>query len=367
MKEKRHGWLKYLWLLFIPAALALVYFASKNASFAEWYATNFYKWISLGADFVTALVPISIAELLIILFALWAVIYIVKYIVKMIRGRSPRLRTTVRFFVNPILLAGVLLFVFVSNAGINYYREPFAKSAGLAVTKYSEQQLTELCYYLAGQANGLRKELKEDKQGVMKLSGTADETAQKAKKAYDTMQKKYPTLTQGYGGTKQLYFSHFLSYTKITGFFFPFTMEANINSDVSDYMIPSTMCHELSHLRGYMREDEANFISYLVCMQSGDKELQYSGTMLAFVHAGGALSSQDRAIYTEVFRTLDEAVQRDIRANNEYWAQFEGPVAETASTINDAYLKANSQKEGVRSYGKMTDLLLAYYQSTAKG
>lgn len=63
-----------------------------------------------------------------------------------------------------------------------------------------------------------------------------------------------------------------------------------------------------------MREDEANFISYLVCTQSGDRELQYSGVMLAFVHAGNALSSQDRAVYTEVFRTLDEAVQRDIRS-----------------------------------------------------
>ena len=29
------------------------------------------------------------------------------------------------------------------------------------------------------------------------------------------------------------------------------------------YNIPHTICHELSHLKGYMREDEANFIGYL--------------------------------------------------------------------------------------------------------
>lgn len=367
MKERRHGGLKYLLLLFIPAAGALVYFSTQNVSFAEWYATNFYKWLSLGADFATSLLPFSLAEILILLFALWTAVYIIKFIVKLIRGRSPRGRTVLNFIVNPVLLAGVLLFVFVTNAGINYYRQPFADTAGLTVSKYSGQELADLCYYLAGQANELRGGLKEDKDGVMKLSGTVEQTAQKAKDAYDKMQDKYPTLTKGYGKTKQLYLSHYLSYTKITGIFFPFTMEANVNSDISGYTIPSTMCHELSHLRGYMREDEANFISYLVCTQSGDRELQYSGAMLAFVHAGNALSSQDRAVYTEVFRTLNEEVQRDIRANNEYWAQFEGPVAQTASTINDTYLKANSQKEGVRSYGRMTDLLLAYYQDTLAG
>ena len=30
--------------------------------------------------------------------------------------------------------------------------------------------------------------------------------------------------------------------------------------------------------------------------------------------------------------------------------------------MNDAYLKANGQKNGLRSYGRMVDLLLAYYR-----
>ena len=71
MKERKHSGLKYLFLLFIPASAGLVYFASQNVSFAEWYATNLYKWLSLGMNFVTSLIPFSIAEILILLFALW--------------------------------------------------------------------------------------------------------------------------------------------------------------------------------------------------------------------------------------------------------------------------------------------------------
>ncbi|HIR04318.1 MAG: DUF3810 domain-containing protein [Acutalibacteraceae bacterium] len=362
MKEKKHGAFKYFLLLFLPGAFLLVFFASRDQGFAEWYATHIYKTVSLGFDWASSLLPFSLAEVLLLLFALWAVIYIVKAVIQLIRAKGKRLRVLWRAVINPVLLGSILLFVFVANAGVNYYRMPFEQAIGLEVTKSSVQELKALCYTLAEDATQLRTQLQEDENGIMRLSQSDSATAQRAKEAYDKMQERYPTLTAGYGPTKQLWLSQYLSYTKITGFFFPFTVEANVNNDVPDYSIPSTMCHELSHVRGYMREEEANFIAYLVCMSSGDQELMYSGTMLAFVHAGNALSGVSRADYTDVFRTLGEGVQRDIKANSEYWAQFEGPVAQAASTMNDTYLKANGQQDGVKSYGKVTDLLLSYYK-----
>lgn len=362
MKEKKHGTFKYFLLLFLPGAFLLVFFASRDQGFAEWYATHIYKTVSLGFDWASSLLPFSLAEVLLLLFALWAVIYIVKAVIQLIRAKGKRLRVLWRAVINPVLLGSILLFVFVANAGVNYYRMPFEQAIGLEVTKSSVQELKALCYTLAEDATQLRTQLQEDENGIMRLSQSDSATAQRAKEAYDKMQERYPTLTAGYGPTKQLWLSQYLSYTKITGFFFPFTVEANVNNDVPDYSIPSTMCHELSHVRGYMREEEANFIAYLVCMSSGDQELMYSGTMLAFVHAGNALSGVSRADYTDVFRTLGEGVQRDIKANSEYWAQFEGPVAQAASTMNDTYLKANGQQDGVKSYGKVTDLLLSYYK-----
>lgn len=313
MKEKKHGAFKYFLLLFLPGAFLLVFFASRDQGFAEWYATHIYKTVSLGFDWASSLLPFSLAEVLLLLFALWAVIYIVKAVIQLIRAKGKRLRVLWRAVINPVLLGSILLFVFVANAGVNYYRMPFEQAIGLEVTKSSVQELKALCYTLAEDATQLRTQLQEDENGIMRLSQSDSATAQRAKEAYDKMQERYPTLTAGYGPTKQLWLSQYLSYTKITGFFFPFTVEANVNNDVPDYSIPSTMCHELSHVRGYMREEEANFIAYLVCMSSGDQELMYSGTMLAFVHAGNALSGVSRADYTDVFRTLGEGVQRDIR------------------------------------------------------
>lgn len=150
-----------------------------------------------------------------------------------------------------------------------------------------------------------------------------------------------------------------MSWLNITGIFFPFTFEANVNVDIPKYNIPAVMCHELSHLRGFMREDEANFLAYLACKNSASLDFQYSGYMLAFIYATNALYEVDKEAYSRIFNRLDPGVRRDISCQSNYWKQFEGPVADTATSINNGYLQANQQDDGVKSYGRMVDLLLA--------
>ena len=70
--------------------------------------------------------------------------------------------------------------------------------------------------------------------------------------------------------------------------FSPFTIEANYNQDIPDYEIPYTVCHELAHLKGWIREDEAGFIAYLACRESQEPALQYSGTLNALSYAMSA-------------------------------------------------------------------------------
>ena len=67
-----------------------------------------------------------------------------------------------------------------------------------------------------------------------------------------------------------------------TGIYIPYTFESNINVDVPAFSIPAIMCHELTHFRGFMRENEANFLGYLACMESPRDDFRYSGAMMAF-------------------------------------------------------------------------------------
>lgn len=356
--------LKRLWLLLcLPVAFLLTFAAMKSDKFAQWYATTVYPVLSRAVNFITSLVPISVAEILIILLILGILFYFIFYIRKIIKEKGSRKSNLFKFFLNLACAISVIGLAYVLTCGINYYRYSFAQVSGLTVKESSKSELNALCSELAEKTSSLRTKVKTDKNGVMKLSSAnIYETAAQAKDAYSKMEALYPTLKSGYGAPKPVLCSKLMSYGNITGIFVPFTFEANINTDVPAYSIPASMCHELSHLRGYMREDEANFIAYLTCERSGNPDFEYSGDMLAFVLANNALFGVDQTAGSKNYSRLSDGVKHDFEANNTYWKQFEGPVAKVSQKVNDSYLKANSQDDGIKSYGRMVDLLLADYR-----
>ena len=356
--------LKRIWLLILfPIGLIISYIAQEIPAFAEWYSSTIYYYISRGINFITSLVPFSIAEIIVLCFILFVLVYIIIYIFKLIKYKENRKVTAIKFILNPICFGCTLYFIFVMFCSINYSRFTFAQTCGLEVKPSSESELIELCSAIADEVNISRKSVTTDNKNVMKLSNSDIYAAAKeAQKSFDKINSDYPLLRSGYGPPKPVLSSRLMSYCNITGVFFPFTFEANVNTDVPDYSIPSTMCHELAHLRGYMREDEANFIGYLACKKSERADFQYSGKMLAFINASNALFAADPKEAEKIYSKLNSGVLTDLIDNSEYWKQFEGPAAETAEKVNDSYLKANNQHDGVKSYGRMVDLLLAEYR-----
>ena len=357
----------YLFLLLcFPAATALLLLARFAPGFAEWYATHPYPVISRAGNFLSGLLPFSLAELLLAAGIVFAVVWLTVQIVRAARAKGRRGRTLAGSGLRLLCAAGIALFLFAANCGVNYSRATFAETCSLPVEDSSREELVTLCDSLAGRLNALRPLVGEDENGVMALSSSFSELGGDAQEAFETLSEEYPLVTGGYGKPKPVLLSRLMSWCNITGVFIPFTFEANVNNDIPDYSIPSTMCHELSHLRGFMREDEANFIGYLACCRSDNPEQQYSGLMLAFIHANNALYSADAATASAIYAELCEGTQRDLAANSAYWKQFEGPVAEISSSVNNAYLQANGQEEGVRSYGRMVDLLLAEQRAAAE-
>jgi len=156
-----------------------------------------------------------------------------------------------------------------------------------------------------------------------------------------------------------------MSYTDFTGFFFPFTAEANVNTDFPPSLFASTVGHELAHQRGVAKEQEANFVSVLACLNSGDPDYVYSACLLAYTHLGNALYTADRAAWKEIYDGLDDAVLRDFAANRAYWRQFDTPVQTVANTVYEGFLHSYDQVLGLRSYGACVDLLVNYYYDDA--
>ena len=161
---------------------------------------------------------------------------------------------------------------------------------------------------------------------------------------------------------KPVFFSEAMSYMEIVGVFFPYTVEANINTHTTDFDIPFAACHELAHISGFMREDEANFLAYAACRASEEPFFRYSGSATALIHAGNALYAKDPARYQQAMEGLSDGVRRDFAASSAYYNAHHTSFGEFSTKVNDTYLKVNSQPQGVATYGRMVDLLLADYR-----
>ena len=363
-------------LLFIPLGIILNEWAKSSAFIAEeLFAKRIYKVISQGMGVLTGWIPFSIAELLVVVGPLVLVFLLARQMIRVIRVKKlvkeeQKNIGQIRFVLimtalqNLLCLVSIIFFVYILLCGINYHRYSIQHYLGLSVENSSVEELEGLLIELADRATFLRTHLTEDEDGVYVLPMTKKELGKEAKKAYENLAKQYEIFEGHYPVPKHVLFSKLMSYTQITGVFTCWTMEANVNIDISPYSVGSTMCHELAHLHGFMREEEANYISYIACLASDCIDLQYSGTMLALIYTGNALYRKDAERYFEVYKNhYSEAVARDLIANNEYWDKFEDTkVAETAEKVNNTYLKANNQTDGTQSYGRVVDLLLAEYR-----
>lgn len=362
--------MKRSWLiLLLPLSMGLVVLAGNHPLLTEQvYSKIVYPPMHIIFGSITSLVPFSIAELLILTVPIALIVYIARQVILAIRHKGERSERLLALAANIMCVLGVGYLLFQVLCGFNYHRQSFAVISGLDVHPSSTEELTALCEELVDSANALRQRVGEDDSGVMAVAFEDHfETAAFARTAYEPLSAQYSELGGYTVRPKPVTLSRGMSYLDITGVYTPFTFEANVNVDVADFWIPSTMMHELAHSKGFMREEEANFLAYLSCVSSGDIDFAYSGTMLALVHSTNALYSADQDAFWQVREQYGEGLERDLAANSAYWKQFEGPVAEVSSKVNDAYLRSNRQPAGVKSYGQMVDLLLAEYRQRHGG
>lgn len=349
----RRPWTK---VMVTGVSSVLIYILSRMAQgypamVERFYARGIYSVWAQALSSVTGIFPVSLSEIA-LLVALPCALMLTIY-------RLAKKKTDWKHVISAWLTAAMTLYLlFQAGWGFNYSRLPYADIAGLDTQPVEIHKVDQLVRELAQQANELRAEL-TDGDEAFALEETQRQVMRKVNAAYQNAAAERPWLKGHYGSPKLALLSTPLAYLNIAGIFSPFTMNAHVNACEADVLLAATAMHEAAHLRGFAREDEANYIAYVVCMESDDVYVRYSGTILALIYAGNALAANDMQRYSEVYATYSEGVKNDLRAYNANWKPYEGKAAEVHEQVNDAYLKANHQTDGVKSYGRMVDLLIA--------
>lgn len=353
--------IKLCFIILAPLGYIALYAASFKPEMVEAvYSQGLYRVLIKSVSILTGIFPFSVIEILMFSLLVFILLKTAFFIVNVAKGREKGLlKSFINGCISIIAALCTVYFLFIVMCGLNYQRLSFSEIVHYNMESPSLDELIKVCRDLTVQANELRESVEEDENRVAKLSTGIDDTLKRAGKGYEIAGKLVPELSGNFGRPKGVIISPLMSFTGIEGMYSPFTGEANVNVAIPQFDIPFTACHEMAHQRGFLREDEANYIAYLVCISHPDKDFQYSGALAALIYATNALYKTDRENYKIIRQSFSDGVNRDLKAINIYWQKYDTPVQEFSSSVNDTYLKANMQKDGVKSYGRMVDLLIA--------
>ncbi|OON99735.1 MAG: hypothetical protein ATN35_11100 [Epulopiscium sp. Nele67-Bin004] len=362
MQFKKSTIYKLLLLLLIPIANVFVrLYASYPTPWEQYYSMGINKVVIQIISLICGIFPFSVFEVLIVLAAIFLVVSFFYTIYLSIKSGRKFYIVLGRYGLNLAVTVAIVYSTFQFLWGLNYKRPQFGYNHGLVVQEYTPEELSELYAYLLTQAAKEREIVPEDENGIMRMYTGYRDAFSRAQLGYDAITDVFIELDGTYGKPKPFLASALLNYTKVTGMYSPFTGEPNVNVAIPDMYIPSTTCHEMAHQRGYGFEDQCNFIAYITAISHPDADFRYSGYLLGIAYVSNALAAADFDLLIARNQEMSDKIMDDLNYGNEFWAQYEGKVEEVADSVNNSFLVANGVESGTQSYGKVVDLLLAYY------
>ena len=324
------------------------------------FADAINQHVAAGVRFalakVSGVLPFSFAEMVII--ALPALL-IITFVCIFVFVKTKR--DFWRFFSSLLAVLGTLYALFVFTLGCGYHGATLDAQLGHPRENVSAQDLYDTAVILRAETDLLAAEFPRAK-GASVMPYAVDGLNERLLRAYDTLSEDYGFIQNMSTRIKSVSLSDAKSYTHITGVYTYMTGEANLNVALPDYTLPFTAAHELAHQRGIARENEANFIAFLVCIASDDPYIRYSGYFNMLEYVASALYRADRDLYTELVKGYSDEVKQEMVAYREFYQKYQDSVVgEISGAVNDAYLQLQGT-QGTRSYGMVVDLAVAYYK-----
>lgn len=320
------------------------------------YTYGIYPKVSALLRILFGWLPFSIGDLIYLSAIIYLIIKIRKYIL-MIRNRKLHKPEVAHLFRKLFIVLSCVYIVFQLFWGLNYYRLGIAKQLELEVKPYSTADLTTLAILLQEKLNHFAVEVDSvhrarlDKNKVL---------FNEAIHTYSETSKQYPYLTYKHRSIKPSMYSYVGQYFGFTGYYNPISGEAQIKTSEPVFMKPFIICHEIGHQLGYAKENEANFVGYLTCKNSGNIDFNYSAYFEMTLYALSDLRHRDSLVMKELKSEWEPRVESDYREYLRYLKKNENPIEPYIMKFYNQFLKLNNQPHGNRTYNEVVAWLIAY-------
>lgn len=331
--------------------------ASKNSQFAD----NFNQSISSGVRaflaHLTGWIPFSLGEGVL----LFSPVIITAMLVKCLKISKKSWRRVIRYVIGllSVICAAYSIFVFAFAAG--YHTPTLDTKLEYERNDVSAEQLYYTAEYILEDISTVIDDIDFLFAGKSVMPFTYNEMNDLLIEAYDKICEKYDFIQKLDSNVKRIILSEPMTYTHISGVYSFFTGEANINTNYPDFVIPYTAAHELAHQRGFARENEANFIAFIVCLESDNPYIKYSALINMYQYVSSSLATASIEYYYYINQTLDKRIAYELSSYSTFFDKYrESKASEITGTINNTFLTLQGT-EGTKSYGMVVDLAVAYY------
>lgn len=339
---------KRFWAGLLLAQFLLFYGFSKSKLMISFFE-DFFELQKTFHQILFSWLPFSMGDLMYILLGITLLYYCITLFKKKCRNSS---------LLKLLMVINIFYFIYQIFWGMLYFQTPIIK-------KLSNQEKPEinkakkLALQYLEKCKTTRQLVHEDHQGVFvitNLKSVQQEILYQQTKLPQYISDKKVTQVLS---IKPSLFKNVMSFTGILGYYNPFTAEAQYNAELPHTFIPFTTAHESSHQLGFAREQEANFIGYLIGINSSNNDLRYSTEYFTLKSLLKFIVDEDPAFVKSVLNQYSPAMRRDRLYEKRFIFNHQGWLDTFFGFTNNLFLKSN-QQEGSVTYSYFIDLLLNY-------
>ena len=358
---------QHRYLLFSVALVIL--FSCFPSAVERYYSRSFYPFFSFSLRKITVLIPFSLGDLLYGGTIFYLLYLLTRGCYNWVAGKQkPDGWAIIR---HSFLIGLWVYLIFKIFWGFNYDRPTVDITRNLGEPVYTLEELTGFNDRLISTLNEQRAAIPGDTLPAISFP----EIQQLCLLAYEALARTSPELRWRSPSLKKSLFAALGDWVGYTGYYNPFTGEAQVRTELPAILLPYIACHEVAHQLGYARESEASYIGWLAAEAQNDARLRYSAAldlydqvqqelwrMYALQQDSAGLRRQIRENTTR----LDKAVQRDRKSIRQFFRARTHAVTPAFNELYAQYLRMNGQGEGLRSYREVVGLIVAEERSRGK-
>ena len=334
------------------------------SSFADFFNVYIAGTVRFLLAKLTGILPVSLAELL-ICFVPVLLVFIIVFSIYHAKKEHYTLLT--RFFCGAFSVVSLFYSLFVFTLGTGYHGSALETKLNLDREELTTKQLEEVASWLAEELNNCLPQVQFMDNSSSVMPYDFDELNEKLNTAYKRISEKYDFIMGFSSRVKPVMNSGMMSKAGLLGMYTYYTGESNVNVEYNDYNLVFTCAHEMAHQRGLSKEDDPNFMAFLVCLESDDPYINYCGYLNMFEYMLNPLykalkEEENTAKYYSILRKADERARTDIGVASKKTAENQsGLIYKISNTANDTYIKINGDENGSASYGLVIELTAAYF------